>query len=57
VVDDALVSRADLGNNFFVTEESVGKPRAEVVRDTVLELNSSVKGNAVVKVSLYRPWR
>jgi molybdopterin/thiamine biosynthesis adenylyltransferase len=30
IVDDALVKESDLGNNFFVTEEDIGKSRAEV---------------------------
>ena len=30
IVDDAIVTEGDLGNNFFVTVEDVGKPRAEV---------------------------
>lgn len=30
IVDDAAVSEADLGNNFFVTEADVGSSRAEV---------------------------
>eukprot|EP00475_Leptophrys_vorax_P032503 TRINITY_DN5020_c0_g1_i1.p1 TRINITY_DN5020_c0_g1~~TRINITY_DN5020_c0_g1_i1.p1 ORF type:complete len:552 (+),score=153.31 TRINITY_DN5020_c0_g1_i1:1610-3265(+) len=49
VVDANNVSRSDLGNNFFVTEDSVGKPRAEVVKDTILELNATVKGNALIR--------
>ncbi len=30
IVDDARVTEADLGNNFFVTEADVGGSRAEV---------------------------
>lgn len=30
IVDDQLVTDRDLGNNFFVTEENLGKNRAEV---------------------------
>ena len=30
IVDDAPVSYRDLGNNFFVTEDSLGKSLAEV---------------------------
>merc|ERR1719247_157573 len=39
LVDGELVSEADLGSNFFVTAEDVGKPRAEVVKTLLLELN------------------
>jgi len=31
VIDDALVELADLGQNFFVSREDVGKPRAGVI--------------------------
>lgn len=31
VVDEGNVSERDLGNNFFVTVESIGKPRAQVL--------------------------
>lgn len=30
VLDDHRVSESDLGNNFFVTSDSIGRPRAEV---------------------------
>ncbi len=30
ILDDHRVTSDDLGNNFFVTMDSVGKPRAEV---------------------------
>ena len=31
VVDDALVELTDLGQNFFISQEDVGKPRAGVI--------------------------
>lgn len=31
VVDGDLVTARDCGNNFFVTQDSIGKPRAEVL--------------------------
>lgn len=45
VVDDATVSESDLGNNFFVDEAGLGKPRAEVVMELLVEMNGECKGN------------
>jgi amyloid beta precursor protein binding protein 1 len=45
------VTGADLGNNFFLESDSLGKPRAEEVVKYLAELNSDVKGHALVKVS------
>eukprot|EP01061_Rhynchopus_euleeides_P003327 TRINITY_DN12602_c0_g1_i1.p1 TRINITY_DN12602_c0_g1~~TRINITY_DN12602_c0_g1_i1.p1 ORF type:complete len:558 (+),score=244.01 TRINITY_DN12602_c0_g1_i1:139-1812(+) len=39
VVDGGVVSLRDLGRNFFVTQESVGQPRAAVVAGLLLEMN------------------
>jgi amyloid beta precursor protein binding protein 1 len=39
VVDDRTVTRADVGNNFFVTTADVGKPLAETVVSNLRELN------------------
>lgn len=39
VVDSAMVGAQDLGNNFFVTADAVGRPRAEVVTELLLEMN------------------
>lgn len=48
VVDGARVSVADLGNNFFVAAADLGRPRAEVVRDLLVEMNpDDCKGEAV----------
>jgi len=49
VVDDAKVQVSDLGNNFFVTKKDVGRPRAEVVMENMIEMNPAVKGNFVVQ--------
>lgn len=43
---------SDIGNNFFLEPTSLGKPRAEEVAKYLLELNSDVKGEAIVQVSL-----
>ncbi|MFH4977271.1 hypothetical protein AB6A40_003980 [Gnathostoma spinigerum] len=45
IVDDAVVSNPDVGGNFFVTKDDVGKSRAQVVTRWLIELNPSVKGD------------
>ena len=47
IIDDAKVSNEDLGNNFFVDHESLGKSRAQTVTNQLLELNPFVEGKAV----------
>ena len=47
IVDDHVVTERDLGNNFFVDGESLGKPQCEVVCQLMLEMNPDVKGIAV----------
>jgi len=49
IIDDAITCEADLGNNFFVDDNGLGKPRAGVVSELLVEMNSSVKGNPVIK--------
>lgn len=39
ILDDHRVSADDLGNNFFVTVDSLGRPRAEVRLSSLLPLN------------------
>lgn len=46
IADDAVVNDADLGVNFFLDEESLGKSRAQACTDFLLELNPEVKGNS-----------
>jgi amyloid beta precursor protein binding protein 1 len=43
------VTEVDLGNNFFVDEDSLGKSRAATVKDLLLEMNPEVKGSALVR--------
>ena len=50
IVDEAEVSEKDLGVNFFLEEESLGKSRAEETRKYLQELNPEVTGNAIKKV-------
>lgn len=49
ILDDFTVSHHDLGNNFFVTSDSLGKPRAEVIAELLCEMNNDVKGFARVQ--------
>ena len=44
VVDDATVSEADAGNNFFVRGEDVGRPRAAATAELLEELNPDARG-------------
>jgi amyloid beta precursor protein binding protein 1 len=46
VVDDAPVTEADLGNNFFLEEESLGRSRVREMTRFVCELNPDVEGQA-----------
>ncbi len=36
VLDNSFISEADLGNNFFVTKDRVGQPRAQVRAQVLL---------------------
>ncbi|XP_042236072.1 NEDD8-activating enzyme E1 regulatory subunit-like [Homarus americanus] len=47
IVDDAKVTPTDVGNNFFVDSDSVGRPRGEVALRLLLELNLEVRGTFV----------
>jgi len=49
VVDDGTVCLSDLGNNFFVTQDKIGTPRAECIRDNMLEMNPSCTGHFDVR--------
>jgi amyloid beta precursor protein binding protein 1 len=44
ILDDKLVEERDLGTNFFVTKDSIGKSRAETTKDHLLELNEDAQG-------------
>ncbi|KAF7903594.1 uncharacterized protein EAF01_006643 [Botrytis porri] len=45
IADEELVNEADLGVNFFLDEESLGKSRAEQCVKLLQELNPDVKGD------------
>jgi len=47
VVDGAVVTARDLGNNFFLDESHIGRPRAECVTAMLQELNEHVRGSYV----------
>lgn len=47
VIDCEQVGQEDLGSNFFVSEDALGAPRAKIVVELLLELNSEVRGNFI----------
>jgi len=55
IVDGNLVQPSDLGNNFFLDFESLGKSRAAATTVHLNELNEFVRGNAVEKVCALAP--
>ena len=50
IADSAKVTEADLGINFFVRAQSLGKSRAEECKELLEELNPDVKGHAILTV-------
>lgn len=54
IVDPAVVTEPDLGVNFFLENESLGKSRAEETCRLLKELNPDVEGNFKSKVYLPR---
>lgn len=47
VVGGGVVTETDLGVNFFVSREHVGKSRSQVAMQLLQELNTQVKGNFI----------
>jgi NEDD8-activating enzyme E1 regulatory subunit len=47
VVSDAQVTERDFGHDFFVTRNDLGKPKAEVVAELMVEMNPDVKGSHI----------
>jgi amyloid beta precursor protein binding protein 1 len=45
VLDNAVTTKRDLANNFFITADSVGKPRAQVTCELLQEMNADVVGD------------
>ena len=51
IVDEAVVEESDLGVNFFLEEDSLGKSRAEECLRLLTELNPEVQGRGIRSVS------
>ncbi|KAI0215269.1 NEDD8-activating enzyme E1 regulatory subunit [Lamellibrachia satsuma] len=47
IVDGHKVSGEDIGNNFFLDKDSIGKSRAQVATELLLELNEDVNGDFI----------
>ncbi|CAN7992646.1 unnamed protein product, partial [Ixodes hexagonus] len=47
IVDGNKVAAEDVGNNFFLDKDSIGKPRAQTATRLLLELNPDVQGDFV----------
>eukprot|EP00041_Stephanoeca_diplocostata_P038488 m.1519966 g.1519966 ORF g.1519966 m.1519966 type:complete len:308 (-) comp25226_c0_seq11:6041-6964(-) len=45
IVDPQLISAEDCGNNFFVTRDKIGQPRAHCATELLAELNDEVHGD------------
>eukprot|EP00455_Lapot_gusevi_P037522 TRINITY_DN4203_c0_g1_i1.p1 TRINITY_DN4203_c0_g1~~TRINITY_DN4203_c0_g1_i1.p1 ORF type:complete len:572 (-),score=221.32 TRINITY_DN4203_c0_g1_i1:42-1688(-) len=45
LIDEKKLEESDLGNNFFVEAEGLGKSRAQVVKEMLLEMNPDVRGH------------
>jgi amyloid beta precursor protein binding protein 1 len=52
ILDSAIVQEEDLGVNFFLDEDSLGKSRAEQTCRLLQELNPDVEGHFIHKVRL-----
>lgn len=47
ILDNKKVEERDLGTNFFVTKDSIGKSRAETTKQLLTELNEDVEGSHI----------
>ncbi|XP_015903826.1 NEDD8-activating enzyme E1 regulatory subunit [Parasteatoda tepidariorum] len=47
IVDGHTIEGKDVGNNFFLNKDSIGKSRAKVATEHLLELNPDVRGEFV----------
>ena len=57
IVDEAKVQESDLGANFFLAEDSLGKSRADETCNYLRELNPEVRGSGIREVSRTVRWR
>ncbi|KAI1329120.1 hypothetical protein F5Y16DRAFT_112564 [Xylariaceae sp. FL0255] len=57
IADDAVVTDADLGVNFFLDESCLGRSRAECCTRMLLELNPEVQGDWYPKTEMRRTRR
>lgn len=49
ILDSSNVTPVDVSNNFFVTADALGKPRGEVARELLVEMNPDVVGTSRVE--------
>ncbi|CAG5135281.1 unnamed protein product [Candidula unifasciata] len=56
IVDGNKVQGEDVGNNFFLTADSVGKSRAQVTTELLSELNEDVSGDFLEEVGAHFLW-
>ena len=47
ILDEQLLTHADLGSNFFCEASGLGKPRGDKVAELLCEMNGDVQGNAI----------
>lgn len=47
IVDGKKITQEDIGANFFLDPDSVGKSRAQVATQMLLELNRDVRGDFI----------
>jgi amyloid beta precursor protein binding protein 1 len=45
IVDDAIVNEGDVSSNFFTRTQDIGRPRAEVVKELMCEMNPDTQSS------------
>lgn len=53
ILDSAVITEADLGVNFFLEEEDIGRSRAESCARLLQELNPDVQGHSIKEVRVF----
>jgi len=51
IADDAIVMEADLGVNFFLDDQCLGKSRSKCCTDLLQELNPDVQGTVRIIIT------